>query len=138
VEPEIASGIDLMIEDVRLLEAGEVAKNLGPLVRVTVKNNGQQAAGRFGLGVYASLQPEPNDKLVPAGQAIAELAAGKSHAVEVRLPVEALQMRADANSAPEAFRVLLIVADVANEVLENNKRNNVLPVNREQLQVATQ
>ncbi len=92
---------------------------------VTIKNVGQAAASKFTLGLFASLQAEPNAEMIPAMREIAELAAGATHTMEIRLPVEVLKM----NSADgTGFKNLFAVTDVQNTVTENNEQNNVLAI----------
>lgn len=128
-----ATGIDLQVDGVALLETGDLAKNQGPLVLVTVSNKGTTPAGKFALGVYASLKEEPSKEMIPAGLMLEELAAGANRSIEVRMPVETLGMTAEGSTTKETFKQLFIVADVQNEVVESNKQNNILPVKREQL-----
>lgn len=120
--------VDLLVEQVILLDTGDPAQNLGPLVRVVLANRGNAGAGRFSLGLYASLRNEPNPEMIPAGLDLPGLPAGASEAVDVRLPVQALAMMEAGQPMPQTFRMLFVVADVQNEVLEGEKRNNLVPI----------
>jgi hypothetical protein len=120
--------VDLMVEQVILLDTGNPAQNMGPLVRVVLANRGNAMAGKFSLGLYASLRNEPNPEMIPAGLDLPGLPAGAREAVEVRLPVQALAMVEQGQNFPQTFRVLFVVADVQNEVPEAEKRNNMLPI----------
>lgn len=131
--PDVAAAVDLVVDGIILLEAGDIGKNVGPLVQVTVSNRGTAPAGKFALGVYASLQAEPNQGMIPAGEMVEELAAGASRTVEVRLPVEVLGMTAAGSTIKETFKQLFVVADVENTVVESDKQNNILPMKRDQL-----
>jgi len=119
---------DVVIDKILLLETGDPNQNLGPLVRVFVANHGNAAAGRFSLGLYASLQSQPNPEMIPAGLDLPGLAAGQHEAVDVRLPVQALAMMEAGQPMPQTFRMLFVVADVQNEVVEAEKRNNLVPI----------
>jgi len=128
-----APAADLIITDLVQVEPGDAANNAGPLLRITVKNKGTLASGKFGLGAYASLKAEPNENMVANGQELEALAAGESRTVEIRLPVEALAMRADAKALPEPFSKVFVVVDTKNTVTESDETNNMLPVEREKL-----
>jgi hypothetical protein len=119
---------DLLVEQVVMIEAGDVAKNQGPLMRVVVLNKGTADAGKFSLGLYASLKNEPNAEMVPAGKELTQLAAGARETIEVRLPVQALAMTEQGQNERQSFKFLFAVADVQNEVTETEKRNNLLPI----------
>jgi len=119
---------DLIVEQVLMVEAGDLAKNQGPLLRVIVVNNGTADAGKFSLGLYASLKNEPNAEMVPAGKELTQLAAGARETIEVRMPVQALAMTEKGQNERQSFKVLFAVADVQNEVTESEKQNNLLPI----------
>ncbi len=72
VAPALA---DVVIDKLLLLDVGDPNQNLGPLVRVFVANHGNAAAGKFSLGLYASLRNEPNPEMIPAGLDLPGLAA---------------------------------------------------------------
>lgn len=120
--------VDLVVEQIFLLDTGNPAQNMGPLVRVVLANRGNAGAGRFSLGLYASLRNEPNPEMVPAGLDLPGLAAGQREAVELRLPVQALAMVGQGVNGPQTFQMLFVVADVQNEVVEGEKRNNLVPI----------
>jgi hypothetical protein len=122
------ASVDLVVEQVVMVEAGDLAKNEGPLLRVVVANLGKADAGKFSLGLYASLKNEPNAEMVPAGKELTQLAAGARETIEVRLPVQALAMTEQGKNDRQSFKVLFAVADVQNEVTESEKRNNLLPI----------
>ncbi len=128
-----ATGIDLQVDSVVQLEAGDLSKNVGPMIRVSLTNKGTAPAGKFALGVYASLKEEPSKEMIPSGQLLEDLAAGQTRSIDIRLPVETLGMTAEGSTTKEAFKQLFIVADVQNEVTESNKQNNILPIKRDQL-----
>lgn len=125
--------VDLVVEQVVMVEAGDLSQNLGPLMRVIVANQGTADAGKFSLGLYASLKNEPNAEMVPAGKELTQLAAGARETIEVRLPVQALAMTEQGQNERQAFKVLFAVADVQNEVTEADKRNNLLPIAKAEL-----
>ncbi len=125
VAPALA---DVVIDKLLLLDVGDPNQNLGPLVRVFVANHGNAAAGKFSLGLYASLRNEPNPEMIPAGLDLPGLPPRQHEAVDVRLPVQVLAMMEAGQPMPQTFRMLFVVADVQNEVVEGEKRNNLVPI----------
>ncbi|MDX1961795.1 MAG: CARDB domain-containing protein [Pirellulales bacterium] len=124
---------DLTLQEVRLLEAGDLNKNVGPLVAVTVANTGDIAATKFSVAVYASLQKEPSPQMLANGTELNELLAGEIKTVEIRLPVEALALPGDGQTPPQAYEHLFVVADVRNEVIETDEADNLLPASKASL-----
>jgi hypothetical protein len=119
------TGADLQVLEVKQIEAGNASLNQGPLMLVTIKNVGQATATKFTLGLFAGLQAEPNADMIPAMREIQELAAGATHTLEVRLPVDVLKMNTTDGTG---FKTLFAVTDVQNTVTENNEQNNVLAI----------
>jgi hypothetical protein len=132
--PPAAGGADLSVEDIKVLDVGDPAKSLGPMFRVTMKNNGAAPAVKFGLGLFASLNDKPGDKMVSGGVEIEGLAGGEVKEFDVRMPIEALSIKADEKAAGEVFKFIFAVADPANTVTETEKKNNIKGMARDSIQ----
>lgn len=127
---------DLVIADLKLMDAGDVATDRGPTFRVTVRNIGRADATKFDLSLYASMEDKPSEQMIAAGMEMDGLAAGSSHTVDFTLHAEALAMKASPESDPAPFNFLFAVADGKNETVESEKRNNVLVQKREDIRQA--
>ena len=129
-----ASLADLGLSDLRLVDIGDPSQGLGPMYRLTVRNIGQADPGQFVAAIFASALDQPNDDMVRAGEVVPGLAVDGTIVVDVRLPIESMNMKsADGTLAP--FKSVFVVLDARNEVQELNEQNNIIPALREQIRV---
>ena len=82
----------------------------------------------LGVGTY------PNVVQVPVTVEAVGLKPGKTHTVDVRLPVEVLKMAIDYEGRPAAFNVFVALLDSDNDLAETNEDNNILVISREKIQ----
>jgi hypothetical protein len=126
-----STDIDLQVEYVQLVEAGDSEKELGPLYRVWVVNNGAAAITKpFDVVLVATNEDAPSQDAPYAAERVAEIGAGQRLSVEIRLPVDVMQLSVDAEGLPVPFKNLFAAADVQQELTELNEQNNALGVAR--------
>jgi hypothetical protein len=123
--PRLVHGIDLQLLDVRLLSLGDPSKNLGPLFRVVIGNQGTRPAGAFQVLLVGSkgeqIDPQqPNDLAEVPG-----VESGKVVTVNIRLPLEAMTMADD-----QPFRALGVIIDPNQQIVETTKDNNAALIER--------
>jgi hypothetical protein len=112
--------------DLQIMSVGMVADGgaAGPIYRVTFKNNGPVAARFFRVSLIATLgQLTPTSPVVSVN--IPEVLAGAVGTVDIQLPIGVMTL---AQSGP--FSQMIAVVDSFSEVMEVNKLNNVLTLNR--------
>jgi hypothetical protein len=130
-EGEQSSDIDLQVEYIQLVEAGDPQKELGPLYRVWIVNNGGDAVAQpFDVVLVATNEDTPSQESPYAAERISQIAGGQRLSVEIRLPVEVLQLSVDAEGLPVPFKNLFAATDVQQELTELNEQNNALGLAR--------
>jgi hypothetical protein len=123
--------IDLQIEYVQALESGDAENALGPLYRVWIVNNGgSEISQPFDVVLVATNDDSPSPESPYAAERVAKIGAGQRLSVEIRLPVEVLQLSVDAEGMPVPFKNLFAAADVEQELKELNEENNALGLAR--------
>jgi len=120
VQP-LPATVDLQLLDVRLVDAGDAARNLGPRYRLVFGNAGTVAAGNFRVLAMASQDGTPS-VTAPAGMAeVAALAPGTVASADVRLPLAA--------ELP-SLGALIVAIDSATQIAETDEQNNVAVLDR--------
>lgn len=129
---EAQSGeVDLQVEYVQLVEDGNGEQQLGPLYRIWIVNHGTAPVVQpFDVVLVASNDESPSSDAPYAAQRVARIEAGARLSVEIRLPVEVLQMGADAEGLPVPFKNLFAAVDIQQELAELNEQNNALGLAR--------
>jgi hypothetical protein len=123
----VPATVDLQLLDVRFVDAGDPARNLGPRYRLTFGNAGTVPAGNFRVLAMASHDGTPNPA-APVGMAeVMTLAAGEVAMADVRLP-----LTADLSS----MGALIVVVDSAVQIAETDEQNNVAVLDRTKIAVA--
>jgi hypothetical protein len=118
--------VDLELVDVKLLDAGSISNNQGPLYRVTVRNAASLPLfGGFEVALVATNGENPTPKDVFAAQRIKGIKEGETKAVEIRLPGKVNQLGRTADGKVEPFSTLFVGIDARNEVEETTKDNNM-------------
>ena len=129
-----ATGIDLVLEDVRL--ASPATMVAGPAYTVTFRNQGTNSAGKFQVAVLAGLNGKLADDAPKAVVEVASLAAGEVKTITLRLPQSALKLTG-ADSKLVAFTHLFVAVDLMNTVAETDEINNTAVVERAALETLT-
>jgi hypothetical protein len=126
-----STDIDLQVEYVQMVEAGNPESELGPLYRVWIVNNGGAAITTpFDVVLVATNEDTPSQESPYAADRVSQIGAGQRLSVEIRLPVEVLQLSVDAEGLPVPFKNLFAAADVRQELVELNEQNNALGLTR--------
>jgi hypothetical protein len=130
IDPAVAAqaaltpGIDLELLDVRLVDAGDAARNLGPRYRLVIGNRGTLPAGNFQLMLMASVDGTPKAGLPMATSEVAGLASRQVLAVDVRLPLA---------TDLATMSKFIVVVDSAAQIGEPDENNNVAVLEREKI-----
>ncbi|HEY2828355.1 MAG TPA: hypothetical protein VGJ04_12210 [Pirellulales bacterium] len=118
----IRQGVDLQLLAVRTIDSGDPENQLGPAVRVWLRNNSPVAINRpFNVLALAARDAQPTADLPQAGVRIDAIEAGQTLAVDIRLPVEA--------NLP-GFPMFHVLVDSHREISEVNEGNNGLVIAR--------
>jgi CARDB len=112
----LVTGIDLELLDVRLVDPGDAAKNLGPRYRLTFGNRGTLPAGNFQVMLMASVDGTPQTGAPSATSEISGLASRQVFAADVRLPLAA---------ELATMTKFIVVVDSAAQIGEPDENNNV-------------
>ncbi len=131
--PAASLGVDLVLEDIQ--QAAPATLVAGPAYKVTFRNQGTEAAGKFQVGIFAGLDSKLAKQAPRAIVEVASLAAGEVKTVMLRLPQKALRLN-NSGDKPLAFTHLFVVVDVKNAVPETDKANNAAFVARADLEAA--
>jgi hypothetical protein len=132
--PGPAGDADLVLEGVKFFEPA--TDSLGPSFRVTFRNQGIGAAGRFRIGAFAERDDKLSDDAPHVVTEVASLAAGATSEVTMRLPLAAVRLTSASAPDPVPFDQLLVVIDLDDSVVESEKGNNVLDLKRTELEAA--
>ena len=128
---------DLQLLAVRFVDPGHPEEKLGPRYRVWIRNNGDQALTRpFNVVLLASVDGRPAEDSPQAGVRVEGIEPGDIQSMDIRLPIEALDMARDDRGDPVAFGTLHVIVDADREILEvfetnnggNLAREDILPV----------
>lgn len=129
VEPALANGVDLELLDVRLVDAGDAARNLGPRYRLTFGNRGTLPAGNFQVMLMASSDGTPQPGLPFATSEIDTLASRQVVTADVRLPLTA---------ELSTLTRYIVVIDSAAQIGEPDENNNLAVLDRDKIIVVVQ
>jgi hypothetical protein len=139
-EPQqTALGMDLELVEVRQLDRGDMAKNLGPAYRVMIRNkNGAAVTGQFNVALAASLGRQATSDSAFAMTRVNGLEAGQMLAVEVRLPAKAWSLGQNADGQSVAYAYLTAVADSHQELAESDRSNDFMVLGRGEIVMVAQ
>ena len=126
-QPALVEGIDLELVDLRLVDIGDPAKNLGPRYRVTYRNRGTLPAGNFQVMLLASSDGTPKPGLPSGSAEVAGVAPGQLLTADVRLT-----MTPDISTLTS----LIVAVDSASQILETEEANNVAVIDRAKVGMA--
>jgi len=128
---EVELPIDVATLAVHMIDAGDARGQLGPAYRVTVRNNSAvDIVDTFALSLTASNSRELSSDAPSASTLIEGMQAGEVRDFDIRLPATANTMGTDAAGQSVPFSVLSAMADSQNQLVEINKDNNLLTIDR--------
>ena len=117
--PQLVEGVNLQLVDVRLVDGGDPAKNLGPRFRIVVGNRGKLAAGNFQVLAIAAKDQDLTPELPSTMVDVERISPGQVAKVDVRLPVAAMTM-VDGNP----FNLLAVIVDSNKLIDETSEEDN--------------
>lgn len=132
-EPHVAQLPDLLVEDVRFVDAGDEQGQLGPRYRITLRNAGDAPVGEFGVTLAAGIDFEDADQIAHSEAMVSGLAAGEQTTLDIRLPIDALGLALDQQGRPVPFVLLLVAIDFDEQVVEQTRENNRLLLDRREI-----
>ena len=116
---------DLQLLAVRFVDPGHPEEKLGPRYRVWIRNNGDDALARpFNVLLLASVDGRPAGDSPQAGVRVEGIEPGDIQSMDIRLPIEALDMARDDQGDPVPFGTLHVIVDADREILEVFETNN--------------
>lgn len=120
IKTQTTSSADLELADVRLVDAGDATKNLGPQYRLICRNNGRDVA-KFNVTVAVDAGSKLSEGAEVQTLEVQGLRKGQSGAIDVRLPATVLSMGEDARP----FATMVAAVDSDDTVKETDEQNNV-------------
>jgi hypothetical protein len=132
--PQVAATLDLELVEVRQLDRGSAAKQLGPAFRITLRNkSGAAVSQQFNVALAASLGRQASAESAFAVVRVGGLEAGQPLVVDVRLPIKAMSLgkNADGQSVPYAF--LTAVADSHMELSTDERDDDAMVLARAEI-----
>jgi hypothetical protein len=118
---------DLELLDVEMVSD---AAELGPLYRVTIKNNSPMPVFGFRVSLIAVLGALDRSSPVVTAE-IKEIAAGGIAHLDIQMPIAVMTLGPETKRVP--FETLIASIDSFNELLEVNELNNVATVIRSEI-----
>jgi hypothetical protein len=133
--PTPVTGVDLQLVDVRLLDNGDAAKQIGPRYRVTFRNAGRSPVNHdFSVALVAADDANLTANLPTIESRISSVPTSDVSTVDLRLPATAFSMGGDSHSE---FAKLFVFVDSHGEVNDINRDNNATGVDRTAVQPAS-
>lgn len=128
------TGVDLQLIDVRMLDNGDAAKQIGPRYRVTFRNVGTSPVDHdFNVALVAADDANLTTNLPTIESRISSVGTGDVKTVDLRLPATAFDMGQDTHSE---FAKLFVFVDSHGEVNDVNRDNNAARVDRTAIEPA--
>jgi hypothetical protein len=126
-----AQPIDVETIAIKFIDAGDPSQGTGPAYRVTVRNNTDVAIDDvFDLTLAASNTQALTTGVPVATTWIDGMQASEVRDFDIRLPVAVDTMGPTQDGQPTPFSVLSAMTDSQNRLIETNKENNLLVMNR--------
>jgi hypothetical protein len=136
VQPTVQA-IDLELVEVRQLDRGDLAQDMGPAYRVTIRNKtGEAVPVPFTVALVGSIGRVPAADSAFAASRVNGLQAGQSLTVDVRLPATAFKLGLNADGQPVPFTWLTAVVDSHMEVEQADRQNDFVTMNRGEIVMA--
>lgn len=126
---------DLQLLAVRFVDPGHPEEKLGPRYRVWIRNNGDQARTQpFNVVLLASVDGRPTEDSPQAGVRVEGIEPGDVQSMDIRLPIEALDMARDhGRDDPIPFGTLHVIVDADREIREVFESNNGADLTRQDI-----
>lgn len=128
--PNLVNGVNLVLVDIRMVDAGDPTRNLGPRYRIVVGNRGNRAAGNFQVMAIASTEAKFDTTLPHSMNDIDGIAPGQVARVDMRLPMESMTM-IDGNP----FNILAVMVDAKQLIDETAEQDNAGMMEREKIEL---
>jgi hypothetical protein len=135
--PVAVEGVDLELVEVRQIDRGDVAQQLGPAYRITLRNRtGAAVAQQFNVALAGSIGREVTADSAMNLVRVEGLEAGQSLTVDLRLPATAYNMGLNADGQPVPFTWLTAMVDTHQEVEQTDRDNDYTVLNRREIVMA--
>ncbi len=126
--------VDLQVAEIEFLSSGDPEARMGPVYRVWVKNDGAtplRTEVEIVLVATDATTPTKDSPFVTGR--LAQLPAGERAAVDVRLPIEVMEMSVDFEGNPVPFKNLFAAVDAHGKQAESDESNNALGIRRDKI-----
>jgi hypothetical protein len=131
--------IDLELVEVRQLDRGDMAKDLGPAYRVTVRNKtGEKVARAFNVALAASLGRQLTRDASFAMTRLDGLDAGQIATADIRMPAKAYKLGVNADGRSVPFAWLTAVVDSHQEIQQADRENDSTTLGRHEVAMVAQ
>ncbi len=114
--------VDLLVENITL--ASPSTKVAGPAYKITVRNQGSEAAAKFNIGLFACLDGKVNEQCPKAFLEVRDLAPNTSADYTIRLPKSADKMLDPVSKETKSFTFLATAVDFFGIQPEADESNN--------------
>jgi subtilase family serine protease len=125
--------LDVELTDVRLVDAGNLELKTGPRFRLTYRNKGTVEVPKFNVTVAVDASMNLTEMAETVTVETVGLKPGKSQTVDVRLPVEVLNMTVGQDGKAAPFALLVAMLDSDESLDETDEENNVLVFARDEI-----
>jgi hypothetical protein len=134
-DQEVIRIADLQIMKVELIDGGD-GQNMGPTIRVAIRNNGYAPAEGFDIALVVTNGQDPSPRFPFVNQRVDRVEAMNQKIVDIRLPAVASRMHKTADGQVEPFTTLFVALDAQQEIQEQSKQNNTARLDRSELSAA--
>lgn len=128
--------VDLLVENIVL--AAPATKVAGPAYTITVRNQGSEAAAKFHIGLFASLDGKVNEQVPKAFLEVRDLAPNTSGEYTIRLPKAADKMLDPESKETKPFKHIAVAVDFFGTQPEADESNNTAMLLRSEVEGAEQ
>ena len=115
----LVDGVNLQSVDVRMVDNGDTARQLGPRFRVVIGNRGKQAAGNFQVLAIAAKEAKFTADLPATMVEVEGIAPGQVAKLDVRLPIRAMTM-----IEGQPYNILAVMVDSKKLIEETAEQDN--------------
>ena len=122
--------IDVEVLSVSFVEPGDPAKQLGPLYRLTFRNNAAPIGRPFYVGLIAAMGREIAKDALPSFEPVMGMGPGEVRTIDIRLPIGVNFMAKNADGMPIPFAMLHAMVDSHHELPEVDEKNNLMVMER--------
>ena len=131
---QVTNGIDVQLLAVRFVDGGHPEKGYGPRYRVFFRNNSNVAINQpFDVLTYASNSELPAAGMPQMGVRVTAMRAGETQSVDLRLPADVNSLSTTVDGETTPFHFLHVIVDARRELVEANKTNNGVVLDRQRI-----